>query len=87
MEQEVGPLLLTINTYTIFLQSLSNPLNIELVEEVESIPKVGDLWLFIATVSPSHRIRFFLVGINALFVVGHKVVKIEHFGVETKVLV
>jgi hypothetical protein len=62
-------------------------LNIESFEEVESIPKIGDLWLPIATVSPFHKITSFFLGINVLFVVGDKVIRIEHYGVESKTLV
>jgi hypothetical protein len=43
--------------------------------------------LLIATISPSHIIILFLPGIDVLFVVGDKVVKIEHYGVKSKVLV
>ncbi len=62
-------------------------MNIESFEEVESLPKVADLWLPIATIPPSHKIIFFLPRIDVLFVVGDKVVRIEHYGVESKVLV
>jgi len=62
-------------------------LNIEIFEEVDFIPRVGDLWLPIATVSPSNRIRFFFLGIHNLFDGGDKVVKIEHSRVESKALI
>jgi hypothetical protein len=52
MEWEVKQLLPVITTYTIFLQYMFNPLNIELHEKVEAIPKVGDLWLLATIVSP-----------------------------------
>jgi hypothetical protein len=56
-------------------------LNIESFEQVESIPKIGDLWLPIVAVSPFHKIRFFSLRIDVLFAVGDKEVRIEHFGV------
>jgi hypothetical protein len=59
MNQEVGPLLPDINTNVISPQFLSNPLNIESCEEVESVPRVGDLWLLVAAISLSHQVRFF----------------------------
>lgn len=79
--------MLTIDIDIISLQFLSSPLNIESFEEVESVPKVADLWLPIAAISPSHIIILLLLGIDVLFVVGDKVVRIEHYGVELKVLV
>jgi hypothetical protein len=45
MEWEVGPLLLNTNIDIIFPLFSFNLLNIEIVEEVDSIPRVGDLWL------------------------------------------
>jgi hypothetical protein len=57
---------------------LPNPLTIEIHEKNELIPKVGDLWIPITTISLHHRIRFFLSGIEGLFVVGNKVVRVEH---------
>jgi hypothetical protein len=86
MEQEAGPSLLTINTNTISFQSLSNPLNIESFEEIESIPKVADLWLPIVEVSPSHMITLFLPKIDGIFAIGDKMVRLEHSGVESKIL-
>jgi hypothetical protein len=74
-----------INTNVISPQFLSNPLNIESFEEVESVPRIGDLWLPVAAISPSHQVRFFFLGVDALFVVGDKMVRIEHSKVESKV--
>jgi hypothetical protein len=52
--REVRPLLPDININIISFQFLSNPLNIESFEEVESVPRVRDLWLPVAAISPSH---------------------------------
>jgi len=57
MEWEAGPLLLNTNIDIISPLFSFNLLNIEIFKEVDSIPRVGDLWLSIATVSSSHRIR------------------------------
>jgi len=87
MEWEAGPLLLNTNIDIISPLFSFNLLNIEIFEEVDSIPRVGDLWLSIATVSSSHRIRFFFPRIDTLFVVHDKMVKIEHSRVKSKALV
>jgi hypothetical protein len=86
MEQEVGPQLTNTITYTTFPLSLSNPLTIEVFEGVDSIPRVGDLWIPIATSSPFHRVRFFILGIDVLFVIGDKIIRIEHSRVKSKVM-
>jgi hypothetical protein len=40
-----------------------------------------------ATSSPSHRMRFFILGIDVLFTIGDKIVRIVHSGEKSKVLV
>jgi hypothetical protein len=57
------------------------------IENSKVVPKVGDLWLLVATMSSHHQVRFFFPQINVLFVVKDKVVRVEHFGVESKVFV
>jgi len=66
---------------------LFDPLSIELHENVEVIPKIRYLWLLVAVLSPHHQVRVFFIGIDVLFTIGDKVVKVEHIKVEFKVLV
>jgi hypothetical protein len=70
MEREARPLLFDTNIDIISPMFSSNLLNIEIFEEVDSIPRLGDLWVSIATVSSSHRVRFFFPIIDTLFAVG-----------------
>ncbi len=70
MEQEVRLQLIGIITYITSLLSLSNPLTIKVFEKVNSIPRVGDMWILMATSSPFHCVRFFISKIDVLFVVG-----------------
>jgi hypothetical protein len=44
------------------------------------------IWLPIAAISPFHLVRLFFLGIKLLFVVGDKVVRIEHSRVKSKAL-
>jgi hypothetical protein len=46
-------------------------------EEVDSLPRVGDMWIPMATSSPFHCVRFFIPRIDVLFVVGDKIIKID----------
>ncbi len=45
------------------------------------------MWIPIAANSPFHSVRFFIPRIDMLFVVGDKIVEIEHSRVESKALV
>ncbi len=51
---EVGHLLLDIRTYIISQPSSFDLLSIELHEQVEAIPRVGDLWVPVATMFLHH---------------------------------
>jgi hypothetical protein len=51
------------------------------------VPKVGDLWILVFIVCPHHLIRLFLPRIDNLFIVGNKVVRVEHLGIKSKALV
>jgi hypothetical protein len=87
MEQGVGQLLFDIMTNIISPPSSFNLLSIELHKQVEAILRVGDLWVPVATMFPHHQIRSFLPCIDKLFASGDKVIKVEHVGVESKILV
>jgi hypothetical protein len=78
MDQEARLQLTNIITYIISPLSLFNLLTIEVFEEVDSTLRVGDMWILMATNSFSHRVRFFISIIDVLFVVGDKIVRIEH---------
>jgi hypothetical protein len=62
-------------------------LTIEVFEKTNSVRRVGNLWIPITASSPFHRVRFFIPGIDVLFFVGDKIVKIEHSKMESKALV
>jgi hypothetical protein len=87
MEWEVRQPFHAINIDTISPQFLFNPLSIELHEEVDWVPKVGDLWILVFIVCPHHLIRLFLPRIDNLFIVGNKVVRVEHVGIKSKAFV
>jgi hypothetical protein len=87
MEQGVGQPLPGNRINITSLPFSFNPLTIELHENVEIVPRIGDLWLLMAILSPHHKVRFFFLGIDVLFNAKDKVVRIEHVGVKSKVLV
>jgi hypothetical protein len=86
MEQEVRLQLTNIITNITSPLFLSNLLTIEVFEEVDSIPKVRDLWILVVAITYS-LCEVLHFEINVLFVVGDKIVRIEHSRVESKALV
>jgi hypothetical protein len=62
-------------------------LSVEFHEKVETILKVGDLWVLVAIVSPRHQMRFIFPRIYKFFASVDKVVKFEDTMIEFKVLV
>jgi hypothetical protein len=56
-------------------------------EGLDSIPRVGNLWIPIVTSSSFHHVRFFILGIYVVFAIGDKIIRIEHSRVESKILV
>ncbi len=82
MEQEARLLVPNIGTYIISPSFLSNQLNkLKYLKKLNQYQ--GEIWLPIATVSPFHLVRLFFLGIKMLFVVGDKVVRIEHSKVKS----
>jgi hypothetical protein len=87
MDQRTRQPLLGTRIDITFLPFSFNPLTIELHENVEIMPRVRDLRLPMAFVSPHHKVKFFFPRIEVLFVVKDKVVRIKHTIAEYKVLV
>jgi len=87
LESKVGVLSPIDRPYTIFLPYLLNSIIIELHEKVNIVPRVGDLCVPIATISPHHKVWLFFPIVDELFVIGDKVVKVEHTNVKSRTLV
>jgi hypothetical protein len=45
-----------------------------------SVPRLGDLWIPKSPVSPNHFLRFYILGVEDLFQVGDRIVRVEHSG-------
>jgi hypothetical protein len=56
LESKVGVLSPIDRPYTIFLPYLLNSIIIESHEKVNIVPRVGDLCVPIATISPHHKV-------------------------------
>jgi hypothetical protein len=76
--------------------SNSNPVSIslptlrrvspEFAERQTSIPRVGDVWIPKAEVSPNHFIRLYVPGVEDLFTPGDRLVRIEHSGSRSRII-
>jgi hypothetical protein len=71
----VGQLLPT-NIPKKILSFLLNPMNIESQKKNEVVPKVRDSWIHVIVISPHHKMRFFFLKIDGLFVVRNNVIRV-----------
>jgi hypothetical protein len=58
----------------------------EFAERQTSIPRVGDVWIPKAEVSPNHFIRLYVPGVEDLFVPRDRLVRIEHSGSRSHII-
>jgi hypothetical protein len=58
------------------LSFLLNPMNIESQKKNEVVPKVRDSWIHVIVISPHHKMRFFFLKIDGLFVVRNNVIRV-----------
>jgi hypothetical protein len=42
------------------------------------VPRLGDLWIPKSSVSPNHFPRFYIPGVEDLFQVGDRIIRVEH---------
>jgi hypothetical protein len=49
-------------------------------ERQSAIPRIGDIWVPKSEVSPNHFVRLFIPGIEDLFQVGDRLIRVEHNG-------
>jgi len=49
-------------------------------ERQRGVPRLGDIWIPKAAVSPNHFARFYIPGVEDLFHTGDRLVRVEHAG-------
>jgi hypothetical protein len=49
-------------------------------EKQRGVPRLGDIWIPKAAVSPNHFARFYIHSVEDLFQTGDRLVKVEHVG-------
>ncbi len=50
------------------------------------MPRLGDLWIPKSSVSPNHFPRFYIPGVEDLFQVGDRIVRVEHSGSRSRLI-
>ncbi len=55
-------------------------------ERQRSVPRLGDLWIPKSPVSPNHFPRFYIPGVEDLFQVGDRIVRVEHSGSRSRLI-
>jgi hypothetical protein len=47
-------------------------------ERQRSVPRLGDIWVPKLVVSPNHFVRLYILGVEDLFQVGDRLLRVEH---------
>ncbi len=55
-------------------------------EKQRSVPRLGDIWIPKSVVSPNHFARFYIHGVEDLFQIGDRLVKVEHAGSRSRLI-
>ncbi len=55
-------------------------------EEVNSIPRVGDLWVPVSMPTANHFPRIYIPGVEDLFQTGDRILRIEHEGSRSRLI-
>jgi hypothetical protein len=49
-------------------------------ERRHSVPRLGDIWVLKSPVSPNHFSRLYIPGVEDMFEVGDRIIRVEHGG-------
>ncbi len=49
-------------------------------ERQRNVPRLGDIWIPKFAVSPNHSAKFYIPGVEDLFQIGDRLVRVEHAG-------
>jgi hypothetical protein len=51
-----------------------------------SVPRIGDIWIPKLAVSPNHFVRLYIPGVEDLFQVGDRLLRVEHSGSKSRLI-
>jgi hypothetical protein len=55
-------------------------------ERQRIVPRLGDIWIPKLAVSPNHFVRLYIPGVEDLFQVGDRLIKVEHSGSSSRLV-
>jgi len=58
----------------------------EFAERQRSLPRLGDIWIPKSEVSPNHFVRLYIPGVQDLFQVGDRLLRVEHNGSRSRII-
>ncbi|CAM6073750.1 unnamed protein product [Sphagnum tenellum] len=58
----------------------------DLAERQRSVPRLGDIWIPSSEVSPNHFVRLYIPGVQDLFQVGDRLLRVEHSGSRSRII-
>ncbi len=87
LESKVGLLSPIDRLYVILFPYLFNSISIGVHEKVNIVPRVGGLCAPIAAIAQHHKMWLLFPIVDEFFVIGDKVVKVEHTNIESRTLV
>jgi hypothetical protein len=54
------------------------------VERQRSVPRLGDIWVPKLVVSPNHFVKLYIPGVEDLFQVGDRLLRVKHSGSKSR---
>jgi len=58
----------------------------EFAERQRNVPRLGDIWIPRLEVSPNHFVRLYIPGVQDLFQVGDRLLRVEHSGSRSRII-
>ncbi len=58
----------------------------EFAERQRNVPRLGDIWIPRSEASPNHFVRLYISGMQDLFQVGDRLLRVEHSGSRSRVI-
>jgi hypothetical protein len=55
-------------------------------ERQSSVPRLGDIWVPKLAVSPNHFVKLYILGVEDLFQVGDRLLRVEHNGSRSRLI-
>ncbi len=85
MEQAAGCQSSNYRCSTTILRTLRRVTH-DFTERQRSVPRLGDIWIPKLVISPNHFVRLYIPGVEDLFQVGDRLLRVEHSGSTSRLI-